>query len=459
MTSTPWRPRLSLLSRRAYRVFRGQSMTSVLIRGGTSSFVINVVGLFVGFAVTIVLTRSLGADSYGNYTYVANWMEILIIFATLGLPSTFVRFLAGYNGTQDWQHFRGLLRRGNQIVLASSVVSVGVALAIMAVLHERLDRELVVAFLIAFAFVPVQGIGSLQSATLNALKQIAWSQLLGRLLFPAIFMAFVGVAFVVVETELAAYHVLVANLVAGLFMIAIGRFRMRRALPAPVKIAQPLYDTWNWMRVSGSLLFVQEMRLVMNRTDIVLIGAMLGTREAGIYAIATRLANLSTMGLTAGTTVTAPLVAELYAKGDHEELQRIVSLAVWGAALSSIVLTAGLVVGHQFVLGVFGQEFTEGASVMFIMLAGTLINSWTGPVGVLLNMTGHHGVNAKLIAGTALLNLVLCYPAILLWGANGAALVTALCVGIKNLATWWVVYRELGINSSIFVRPRLGRAS
>src|SRR5690606_35863506 len=118
----------------------------------------------------------------------------------------------------------------------------------------------------------------------------------------------------------------------------------------------------------------------------------------------------------------------------------------------------GLVVGHQFVLGVFGKEFTEGASIMFILLGGTLINSWTGPVGVLLNMTGHHGANARLIAGTALFNLVLNYPAILLWGANRAALVTALSVALKSRATWSVAYRSLGINASICVRPRLSRS-
>ncbi len=434
-------------------------MTSVLVRGATSSFVINVLGIFIGFGVTIVLTRTLGADSYGNYAYVTNWMEIVIIFALMGVPSTYIRFLAGYNGTEDWSHFRGLQRRGTQIVLVSSLVSVAAALAVMAVLHERLNRELVIAFLIAFAFVPLQAIGSLQGATLNALKQIAWSQILGRLLFPVIFMSLVGIAYLIVQGELTAYHVLLANLLAGAVLIGIGRVRMIRAVPAAVKNAKPLYDTWHWLRVSGSLLFVQEMRVLMNRTDIVLVGALLGTREAGIYAIATRLANLSAMGLNAAGVVTAPLAAELFAKGDREELQRIVSLAVWGSALSSMALAFALLVGHQFVLGVFGAEFTAGATVMFILLAGTLINSWTGPVGILLNMTGYHGMNAKLIAGTALFNLALSYPAILLWGANGAALVTAASVALKNVITWWVVYRNLGINSSILVRPRLSRAS
>ena len=85
---------------------------------------------------------------------------------------------------------------------------------------------------------------------------------------------------------------------------------------------------------------------------------------------------------------------------------------------------------------------------------GQVVNAAAGPVGYLLNMTGHQDENARILAWVVGLNLVLAAPAIYLWGALGAALATSLMTVAKNLWTWFAVRRHLGINSSVFGRER-----
>jgi hypothetical protein len=45
------------------------------------------------------------------------------------------------------------------------------------------------------------------------------------------------------------------------------------------------------------------------------------------------------------------------------------------------------------------------------------------------------------------LNVGLSYPATVVWGMEGAAVVTGTLVALRNLWSWWEVRRRLGISA------------
>ena len=192
------------------------------------------------------------------------------------------------------------------------------------------------------------------------------------------------------------------------------------------------------------------MSLVLNRVDIILVGILLGTTEADIYAVASRAAQIVNLGLSASNKVVAPMVAELYATKQTERLQRVVFAACWLAAASVVVLATAAAIGGNWLLGLYGNGFRDGTTVLFILCAAQVVISSTGPVGSLLNMTGHERVNASILLVVVVANAILNFPAILLWGATGAAVVTAVSLISRNFVVWLVVRRRVEINSSIF---------
>ena len=80
-----------------------------------------------------------------------------------------------------------------------------------------------------------------------------------------------------------------------------------------------------------------------------------------------------------------------------------------------------------------------------VLALGQLLNAFSGPVGLLLNMSGHQKSVMKVVlavlAWTLLANVVL----VTYLGILGAALATASSIAIKNIWLLVVAKRKLGI--------------
>jgi O-antigen/teichoic acid export membrane protein len=57
-------------------------------------------------------------------------------------------------------------------------------------------------------------------------------------------------------------------------------------------------------------------------------------------------------------------------------------------------------------LGLYGEAFRSGASVLVVLAIGQIVNGATGPVGYLLNMTGHERTNARILSWVVGANLL-----------------------------------------------------
>ncbi len=428
----------------------GTGAMNVLLRGAAISFLIGVATRFVSFPVNIVLARSMGAEEFGVYSYVATWGFLLMLVGLLGFDSALKRFVATYRATDNFDLLGGVIRRAHELVLLSTIV-LG-ALLILGTLwfQDALERSLMLTLLIAAVALPFDAILQLQTAALVSLKRFATSQTLGYLVPPVLIGGAAGGLYLVRGTSVSSYEVYALGFLASLVMLAASATLLKRALPESVQLSSRTFRTREWLRVSVPMLMVDGIRELMNRSDIIVIGIFLGTTPAGIYLIALNLARFTSFGLQATTTAALPVIAELHTLGKHEELQRVFSVACWASTLATAAVAAVVLILRDPLLQLFGAEFAAGATVMAILIAGRFLDSWTGPNGSLLNMTGHQDVYAVILGVSAALNAVLTVPAVLVWGIEGAAVVTGASLALKNILVWIVVKRQMGMNASIF---------
>ena len=103
-----------------------------------------------------------------------------------------------------------------------------------------------------------------------------------------------------------------------------------------------------------------------------------------------------------------------------------------------------------FVLSLFGTEFVIAYLPMLVLLVGQLVLVTCGSVGFLLTMTAHEGIAARVIGGTAGLNLMLNALLIPPYGLMGAAVATSIAVSMRSIVLSVIVYRKLGIVASVF---------
>lgn len=437
-----------LLSLRPVRI-QSDDILSILTRGASGAFVVNVLGTGINFGLQILLARLLGANSYGDYIYALTWMNILLLLGKLGLDTAALRYVSAYRAEAEWGLLRGFLRRSSQITLvASTLVALTVAGTVW-LLRESLRLELAAAFWVACLLLIVNVLLQIQSYSLVALKRVVLAQspqaILRPLLVAGGVVLVVGVSWPALDASVA----MAVNLVAATCALLLTRRFLHNALPTQAHTTRPRYQTLVWSKVGWSLALVSGLLLVLNQTDIIMIGFYLGTTEAGIYAAASRIAVVILFGLNAVNTIAAPMFSEFYHQGRMGELQRVVKLAARGIMAFSLPVSLVFIFGGGFLMGLFGEEFVRGALPLAILTFGQLVNASVGSVGFLVSMTGHQKVAARVFGGSAILNVVLNACLIPAYGINGAAIATATTTAIWNVFLALYVWKRLGLKATV----------
>ena len=119
----------------------------------------------------------------------------------------------------------------------------------------------------------------------------------------------------------------------------------------------------------------------MGQIDVLMLGWLRDTTEAGIYVIVARIAGLVTLPLTAVNMAFAPTIAALHARGERDRLQSTVTMTSWWITLGALAIALPLFAAAGFWLSWFGAAFVAGAAGLQIMLCAQLVHGLTGSIG------------------------------------------------------------------------------
>ena len=414
---------------------------------GTSGLRLANIGLL--FLSNILLTRILGVEGYGVYTYSMSWVLLLNIVATLGSQNLLVREVSANLTQQKWGLIRGLLQWSNTIVLIFSVAVAIVTGAIALAFRETANPQTLMTLWIALILVPLTAVTTLRQSAMRGFRHIVQGQLPENILQPIFFMVLVGATLVFGLKDLNPSWVMTLRVIAGACTFAIGAFLLVRVIPQPVKETKPQYASKEWLPSMLSMLFMAGAATLFTRSDAVMIGMLNGTAEVGLYAVALRGARFVVMSLQIGSTVLGPHVASLYAEGNIEKLQDLTTKSIRTIMAYALPVGLGLIVFGRWFLAIFGPEFKQAYLVLVILCIGQLVNAATGSVSLLLIMTHHERDNAIVTGTTAVLNGILNLVLIPQWGAQGAAIATATATIISNIWLALLVYKRLGIHCTV----------
>nr|MBA4116274.1 polysaccharide biosynthesis C-terminal domain-containing protein [Rubrobacter sp.] len=221
---------------------------------------------------------------------------------------------------------------------------------------------------------------------------------------------------------------------------------LRRGVPSEGRAASPEFETRVWMAVALPMVFGGLGQLLMNRLDVVMLGALAGSESVGLYSAALRFALLNVFVLQAANVVAAPLVASAFHSGRLRQARSILRQTTLIATLGALPLFVVMMLYPRALLGLFGPGFEEGAALLRVLALGRLAAVAAGPVASALLMTGREREFARVTGVLVVLNVVGNLVAIPILGAMGAALVTAACTMLKNV---WLFTLVWGKGSSL----------
>lgn len=427
----------------------GGQLWRVLSRGASASLIIQISGAGLAFTVQVLLARLMPLHQYGVYVYVFTWISLLVVPALVGMDKAAIKYVASYRANSQFAFLSGFLSGSRRIVLFASIVIglAGASLVLIFFNEELSDQQL--AFLVGFLLLPVIGQIQLTEYVFRGLKQIFRAGLYTNILRPSIFLGLLGAAFLV-HVPMTAAWILTLFVGTTIVVLLIARYESNKALKPMIHgvIRTPFQRVW----LTGALplLILAVMQLSLKRIDIVMLGYLEGAANAGIYSAATRIADLVVCGLIALNAMVAPLIAEMYGRGDHNGLQRLLKTAAFMNFGITLALATVLIVFGRALLGLFGEAFIAAHQSLLILLAAQLVNAAVGPVGFVMIMT-HYQYQAALIFGSAaLFNVGLNTLLIPRWGMVGAAYGTAAAIVWWNLAALVFVRLRMRLNPTVF---------
>lgn len=415
------------------------------------------VGLALGFLSTVLLSRHLGESEFGKYSILLSLCLLFVVPIKLGFDHTVLKFAAGYWDAKEHNSVNGMALFGLKLIAVMTLITSILVSATYFFLPNLFNAMTAQDILMLLGLSAVLATIGIYSQFFRAAGMIFYSQFFEQVLRSAMLIALVLMA-IFTGYQLTSTSAIGMTIgAAGLALAALGYIFYRRIWHKTSGSAQGKAETSEWMFVSWPMFGASIAGQTLSQMSVITLGIMATNADAGHFAVIVRLAAFVTFALVALNSITAPLIAAAFKRGEREELSRI---AVINARLSTAVgvfVCVALAIFGKPLLGVFGPEFSVAYPSLLVLLIGTMLGAATGPAGYLLAMTNQQRFFFWSSAVCAVLTLIVTVVGIYIFGVIGAAIGASFGQFYQNCTRWYVVRSRLGIDASfVGLAPRLG---
>ncbi len=387
-------------------------------RGGGLNLVGAVCNQLSLFAIISILA-SRGERDVGRYASCFALLSLLGLLSLAGFRSAMTRFVAMHVADDDPRRLRGTVNLGLGLTVAASAV-IGAGLALVAPwLAEVLgDAQLTIGIRLVGLTLPAATIADAALAATQGWRTQVPFTVIGRIVDPVARLALTVLALAAgFGVDGALWALVVSSWASAALSLLALRKRMRGVprVAARYEVREIFgFSMVSWMSALAAtgLIWV----------DTLLLGAMRGQHDVGVYNVATRLVMLAVFVMAPINAAFTPYLAHLVHTDQRDEAARAYgSAARWILMLSMPSFILLVAFGEQL-LGYFGPGFRSAASVTAILALGQLVSAAAGPCGTVLNMSGRVMLNMVDNVGVLVLNILLNLVLIPRYGVIGAAI-------------------------------------
>jgi O-antigen/teichoic acid export membrane protein len=406
-----------------------------LMRGSMTVFIGMAAGTILTLVFNAMLARMVDHATLGAYFLVFSMVMIATTIAQLGLDKTVVRFVAAARATDNL----GRVRRTVVVVfLVGATVSAAIAVILMLGLGHflavRVYHSQAAAGVIALAaaWIVVNALLSLTAETFRGFKRFWPATVYSGLAVDVLLVIGFGALWVAGVRPSLSQAVGVTVAATGIALAA-GLFQLWRRV-SPLR-GEGTTGVLEVTAVSVPLLITSLANFAVGTgVDLWVVGHFSNTSDVALYGAASRLVFFVATPLIVVTQVVPPMIAELHARGEREQLERTLrSVSTLAGLPAAFVLVAFIAAGGFILSLAYGPFFRNATTVLVILSCARLVAVCTGSSGVTLMMTGHQRTMMLITVGSgafALVAEILLAPR---YGITGVAAATCAAQIMLNL--------------------------
>lgn len=400
------------------------------------------------FVIKILLVKNTTTAELGAYTLAIALTTVFALLATLGVHEGIARFVSLFLGRNERLAADSLSRTAIRIVLVTGVCAGLIfflsADVIAGVLFKSgdLGQLFRIASISIPFFVLIQTLCSILRGHGILVSKIYFMDL-G---IPLIFIVFLwGNLFWKLSLLTILYAYVASTIVICLCAVLYG---YRKIGISPFCLTEHLPGS-ELMSFSLPLLIGIIMSLVMNWSDVLMLGRYAGAGKVGVYDAGSSLSRLMQVPLNALEFVFLPIAGELYARGQAEELARTYQvLTKWVFFITFPIFTILFVYPEQIITFLFSSRFIDAVPALRILCCGFLFHALWGPNGILMVIIGMKKEISLVSSLGAIVNILFNYLLIsmLAQGIVGASTATLGTYAVLNLLVSYIVFKKAGIH-------------
>jgi len=386
----------------------------------------------MAFVNNVVITRILGADSYGLFVLATNVFTFIAIIPQLGFNNTIIRYVSYYTGKGEDAKAKGTILFGFKILLILSLMVLVISFFISPLISESIFErpELTPLLKIILLSLPFAVIAGIFYSSLNGLKLIKYQVLAANILNPLIFFLLIIIVFWAGYRLTGLIWIMVAM---GVISLALSYYFLNNNYFKHKRNLQPQIDKKELVNFAIPVYLNQFLNSAIKFAPIFIMGYFLTNKDIGIFNVGFRIAMLVSVSLGAFRLIFSPAISALFAKNNKQLIDQLYKTITKWIFTIALITFCIIILFAEPVLNIFGKEFTTGINVLLLLIFGELINAGVGLVGNIIVMSGRPKV-ALFNAGINFLTiLTLCYLLIPDYGIVGAAFSYALTVVLINL--------------------------
>jgi O-antigen/teichoic acid export membrane protein len=408
-------------------------------KGGGIDFAGQVITLALRFVFGAILARYLGAEQFGLYTLGFTIVTIVGTLSALGLVNATRRFAPVAIRQRDQTELWGIIQvsAGLPGLISLSLATLTFILAEPIALYFFGEPKLTPIIRVLSLTIPLEVISDSLAAVIQSYKKLQYNVYARDITFNGLKLV---LSLAALMLGLGMMGVLYIHVVVVLIVLAMLLFFVNGLFPLRRPFQQANRDPGKLLRHSLPVYGASLVNRFSGTFETLVLGFLGLTAGVGIYNIALRLSSLGNMFYGSLNNISEPIVADLYSRGEHEQLKRYYQIVTKWAVMFNLPIFLTIVLFTGPLLSVFGSEFVSGTTGTIILALAALLNAATGNTGVIINMTGNSRLsffNSLAYLGST---LILDFILIPRWGVLGAAIAGGGTIVILNIIRMVEVY-------------------
>lgn len=408
------------------------------VSGAANSAALIGAGSLVGSALKygngLLIQRGFGAGNFGLYTLGMSAVSLTVSIFNLGLDDAMVRYASVYHSKKQPSLLRGLA------VFCTALASVAGIIGALLVAYFaptfasiRQSPDLLPLLLLLVPLIPLSSMQGIWTGGLQGLKAFKLRMITQRLIIPGVLTLLL--AFVLIFSRdlsslaLATFGSVLVGALFNLYFFVQTLFRNKRVAEAKSEE----YQLREWLGFAIPNFLTSILDTVLEAVDTILLAYFVTSNVAiGQYAAAIRISAFISVPLLSFNVMFAPIIAELYSKGEHQKLAAMFKVVTNWVVIFSLPICLIAILFSRPLLGISGGSFLAAWPLLIALAVGNMVNAGTGSVGYMLLMTGHQKFSFVNSLVAVVVNVILGIILTPMYGAMGTAIATGLALAAVN---------------------------